>query len=339
MIETIFRVFLATALMCLPGAALALDKVVFATNWRAQPAHGGFYQALVDGTYERYGLKVEIRQGGPSINHRPALLAGRLDFIMSGNLLNVFDHYRIKAPTVAVAAIFQKDPLAFLAHPGQGYKTFADLAKAPVVFVSKDVQFTIWPWLHRVHGFRDESMRNYNYSLSPFIANPKSIQQAYSIAEPTAIESLGRFFPEIFFLADAGFSSYSTLIEARQETVLKRPDYVQRFVDASILGWVNYLYGDRSAANAFMIKENPELKLTEMEQGIALMKAHGIVNSGDAKTLGIGAMVPERVQHFYQQMVQAGLYRPDEVDLSKVVSYEFVNKGVGLEISGPHATQ
>ena len=35
------------------GSALvaqAADKVVFATNWRAQAAHGGFYQALADGT-------------------------------------------------------------------------------------------------------------------------------------------------------------------------------------------------------------------------------------------------------------------------------------------------
>ena len=42
--------------MTVQTAALAQDKVTFATNWKAQAAHGGFYQALADGTYKKYGL-------------------------------------------------------------------------------------------------------------------------------------------------------------------------------------------------------------------------------------------------------------------------------------------
>ena len=38
-----------TALALLAGPALAQDKVSFATNWKAQAAHGGFYQALASG--------------------------------------------------------------------------------------------------------------------------------------------------------------------------------------------------------------------------------------------------------------------------------------------------
>src|SRR5258706_11701633 len=101
-----------------PAAAVADDKVVFATNWKAQAAHGGFYQAVADGTYKKYGLDVTIQQGGPQVNNRPLLPAGRIDFLMTGNLLHSFDNVKNGVPTVVVAAMFQKDPQALIAHPG-----------------------------------------------------------------------------------------------------------------------------------------------------------------------------------------------------------------------------
>lgn len=313
------------------GSATAADKVVFATNWKAQAAHGGFYQALADGTYQRFGLDVTIQQGGPQVNNRPLLPAGRIDFLMTGNLLHSFDNVKNGLPVVAVAAMFQKDPQALIAHPGQGYERFEALRRAPVALIAKDAQFTWWSWLKVTHGFRDEQLKPYNYNLGPFLANPKAIQQGYSVAEPIYVETQGRFKPVVHLLADHGFSTYSTLIETRTETVEKRPDLVQRFVDASILGWVNYLWGNREAANALMLKENPEMTAAELESSVDLMKAQGIVDSGESLTAGIGAMNVERIRDFYGQMVKAGLYQPGDVDLDKVATTRFVNRRVGVD--------
>jgi NitT/TauT family transport system substrate-binding protein len=313
-------------------AAQAQDKVTFATNWKAQAAHGGFYQALADGTYKKYGLDVTIQPGGPQVNNRPLLPAGRIDFLMTGNLLHSFDNVKNKVPTVVVAAMFQKDPQALIAHPGQGYEKFENLKSAPVAWIAKDGQFSWWQWLKTVHGFKDEALKPYNYNLGPFLANPKAIQQGYSVAEPIYVENQGKFKPVVHLLADHGFSTYSTVIEARTETVQQKPELVQRFVDASILGWVNYLYGNRLAANAMMMKDNPEMTAEEIEASVALMKSQGIVDSGEAATKGIGAMSAERIQDFYAQMVKAGLYKPGEVDLSKVATLRFVNKKVGQDV-------
>ena len=313
------------------GSAAAADKVVFATNWKAQAAHGGFYQALADGTYQRFGLDVTIQQGGPQVNNRPLLPAGRIDFLMTGNLLHSFDNVRNGLPVVAVAAMFQKDPQALIAHPGQGYERFEALRQAPVALIAKDAQFTWWSWLKVTHGFRDEQLKPYNYNLGPFLANAKSIQQGYSVAEPIYVETLGKFKPVVHLLADHGFSTYSTLIETRVDTVEKRPELVQRFVDASILGWVNYLWGNREAANALMLKENPEMSVAELEASVALMKAQGIVDSGESLTAGIGAMNIGRIRDFYEQMVKAGLYGPADVDLDKLATTKFVNRKVGIE--------
>ncbi len=246
---------LAATLFTAAAPALAQDKVIFATNWKAQAAHGGFYQALADGTYRKYGLEVTIQPGGPQVNNRPLLPAGRIDFLMTGNLLHNFDNVKNGVPTVVVAAMFQKDPQALIAHPGQGYETFEALKNAPVALIAKDGQFSWWQWLKVTHGFRDEALKPYNYNLGPFLANPKAIQQGYSVAEPIYVENQGRFKPVVHLLADHGFSTYSTLIEARADTVKNKPQLVQRFVDASIVGWVNYLYGNRKAANAMMIKD------------------------------------------------------------------------------------
>ena len=314
------------------GAACAQDKVTFATNWKAQAAHGGFYQAVADGTYKKYGLDVTIQQGGPQVNNRPLLPAGRIDFLMTGNLLHSFDNAKNGVPTVVVAAMFQKDPKALIAHPGQGYEKFDALKNAPLALIAKDGQFSWWQWLKVTHGFKDEVLKPYNYNLAPFLANPKAIQQGYSVAEPIYVENQGKFKPVVHLLADHGFSTYSTLIEARADTVKTKPELVQRFVDASALGWVNYLYGDRKAAAALMMKDNPEMTAAEMEASVALMKQQGIVDSGEALQGGIGAMSQARIQDFYAQMVKAGLYKTGEVELAKVATLQFVNKKVGLDV-------
>src|SRR6476659_11255819 len=117
---------LALAAALMPARAQTLDKVSFGTNWVAEAEHGGFYQAVADGTYAKYGLDVTIVPGGPQVNNRMLLLARKIDFFMSANSLQSFDAVAQDIPTLAVAAIFQKDPQVLLAHPGQAEK-FEDL--------------------------------------------------------------------------------------------------------------------------------------------------------------------------------------------------------------------
>jgi len=326
------RLLFALALAAASAGTLAADHVVFATNWKAQAAHGGFYQAIADGTYAKYGLEVELRPGGPQVNNRPLLPAGRIDFLMTGNLLHSFDNVKNGVPVVTVASMFQKDPQALFAHPGQGYATLKDLTSAKTIYIAKDAQFSWWQWLKADYGFKDAQLRPYNYNLGPFLADEKSAQQGYAVEEPIAIRAQGKFDPVTFLLADYGYSTYSTTIETRADMVANKPELVQRFVDASILGWVNYLYGDRKPADALILKDNPEMTQATIDESVALMKSMGIVDSGDSLTMGIGAMKPERIRDFYEKMVRAGLYKESDVDLSKVATLQFVNRKVGVEL-------
>ncbi len=315
-----------------PGEARAqaLDKVSFGTNWVAEAEHGGFYQALADGTYRKYGLDVTIVPGGPQINNRILLAVGRLDFFMSANTLQSFDAVEQNVPTVAVAAMFQKDPQVLIAHPDTGVEKFTDL-KDLTLFVSKEGMASYFQWLKADYKFSEANVKPYTFNAQPFLADKMSAMQGYVTSEPYAIEKAGHFTPKVFLLADYGFNSYSTLIETRRDLVENKPDLVQRFVDASIVGWYHYLYSDNSAGNALIKQQNPEMTDELLAYSVAKMKEYGIVDSGDALKLGIGAITDARVASFFDQMVRAGVVKPT-VNFRRAYSLRFVNKMVGMEI-------
>jgi NitT/TauT family transport system substrate-binding protein len=150
-------------------------------------------------------------------------------------------------------------------------------------------------------------------------------------SEPYAVEKQGGFKPNIFLLADYGYSSYSTLIVATRVTVATKPDLVQRFVDASAIGWRHYLYGDNRKANEAIKRANPGMTDGQIAYSIAALKKYGIVDSGDALKFGVGAMTDARMKDFFDQMVKTGLLKPD-VDYKKAYTLRFVDKGVGVAL-------
>ena len=314
------------------GSAEALDEVSFGTNWLAQAEHGGFYQAVVDGTYEKYGLKVTILQGGPQAANRALLLAGKANFYMAGNLLEPFSSVEQGVPLVEVAAIFQKEPQVLIAHPDQGIEKFDDLAKLPTIFMGKDGFVSFFQWMKSAYpGFRDEQYKPYTFNPAPFLADKQSAQQGYITSEPFEIERQGGFKPKLFLLADAGFDTYSTLIETTQDYLKANPDVVKRFVEASIIGWYNYLYGDNAAANAAIKKDNPEMTDDQIAFSIKTMKEYGIVDSGEALEKGIGCMTGEHVKSFYDKMVKAGVVKAG-LDVSAAYDTQFVCQGLGKDL-------
>jgi len=314
----------------LPARAETLDKVSFGTNWVAEAEHGGFFQAVADGTYRKYGLDVSIVPGGPNTNNRMLLTAGKLDFFMTANTLQSFDAVTNKVPLVTVAAMFQKDPLVLLTHPEVKISKLEDL-KPLTLLVSKEGLASYFQWLKSEYGFSEGKVKPYTFNPQPFIVNKQSAMQGYVTSEPYAVQKAAGFNPNVILLADYGWSAYSTLIEARTETIDKKPDLVQRFVDASIIGWYNYLYGDNKPANEMIKKLNPDMTDELLVYSLGKMKEYGVVDSGDTLKDGIGAMNDARVASFFDKMVRAGVVKGD-IDYRQAYTLRFVNKGVGLNL-------
>ena len=330
----LMRVAMLGALAALFGVgepAFALDKVKFGTNWLAGPEAGGFFQAVADGTYAKYGLDVTIIPGGPQANGGLLLLFGKLEFFMGGDMIGNFLSVEGMLPLIAVAADFQKSPQIFMSHPGVGLDRWEDLPKAKPVYVGAGAIQTFYAWLRIAYGFKEENIRPYNFNSAPFIVNKQSIQQGYITAEPYEIEKQGHFKPNVFLLSDYGYTTYATLIVTRSEIVEKTPDLVQRFVDASAIGWYHYLYGDNSKANALIKTDNPDINDDQIAFSIDEMKRYGVVDSGDALNLGIGAMTDAHWKDFFDKMATAGVVDARD-DYKKAYTLQFVDKGVGLEL-------
>jgi NitT/TauT family transport system substrate-binding protein len=329
------RIFAAAATML--GAISALPRpgiaqtVNFGTDWKAEAEHGGFYQAIATGIYKRHGLDVSLRPGGPQVNHAQLLAAGVLDFNIASNSFVPLNFASEKIPMVAVAAIFQKDPSVLIAHPGQGADNLPLLKGRPIM-ISGDTRVTSWLFLKQKFGYIDDQIRPYGFNVAPFLADKTAIQQGYVTSEPFTIEKEG-VKPVVMLLADAGYSSYGALIETSQKLIRDKPDLVKRFVDASIEGWASYLNGDPAPGNALIKRDNPEMTDALIAYGVAKIKEYGVVDSGDAKKDGIGAMSEARWRDFFDTMAKAGLY-PADLDFRAAYSLQFVNKRVGMQAVG-----
>jgi NitT/TauT family transport system substrate-binding protein len=320
----------AAAIAAAPRVALAqkLDRVVFGTNWRAQGEHGGFYQAVATDIYRRQGLDVTIRQGGPQINSAQLLASGRLDFNMGASLFGALNYVVSGVPIITVAAIFQKDPQILMAHPGQGNDTLEALKGKPIM-ISAGAQSTYWQFLKQRFGYTDDQIRPYTFQLAPFLADKKAIQQGYLTSEPFKAEKAG-VKPVVLLLADGGYTSYTTTIETRAQVARDKAGVVQRFVDASIEGWYGYMNGDPAPANALIRRDNPDMTDDLLAYSRDAMKRHGIVVSGDALSLGIGAMTDARWKGFFETMAKAGVFKPS-LDYRRAYTLGFVNKKVGMK--------
>ncbi len=320
----------AVSLVAVPGArafAQSLDKVSYQTNWRAQAEHGGFYLARENGIYKKHGIDADIRMGGPQQNPSQLLLGGRVDMIMSNSFEGI-NYVKENLPFLVIASIFQKDPQVIISHPNVGHDSFEQLKGKPIL-IGAGGRTSYWPFLKARFGFTEEQARPYTFNMAPFLADKQLSQQGFLSSEPYVIMQAG-VQPVVHLIADAGFGNYNTTINISKKMVDEKKDVVQRFVNATLEGWAEYMKGGEAikAANEAIKKDNPDMDDAKMAYALKVMNERGIVKSGDALKLGIGAMTEERWKTFYEQMTAAGAFPPG-IDYKKAYSLEFINKGVG----------
>ncbi len=312
------RLFIAF-LLCAAATAQALDKVTFLTNWFAEAEHGGYYQAVAEGIYEKYGLEVHIGMGGPQVNVYQLLLAEKADFVMG------YDNATISAveqglPVITVAANFQSEPVGLIAHPD--VRKIEDL-KTRTLLIGQASETTYWPWLKAKYGFTEAQKKPYAYSVQQFLIDKNIAQQGYITSEPYAIEK-GGVKPVIFHLAKYGYPPYAQTVVTLTKTVKNKPDLIKRFIEASALGWKSYLKNP-APANTLIKKENPQMDDEQLAFSVAKLREYGIVEGGDAQKLGLFTMTDARWKQPFEVMRDSKLVKPD-VDYKKAYTLEFVKQ-------------
>jgi NitT/TauT family transport system substrate-binding protein len=271
----------------------------FATDWRAQAEHGGFYEALATGEYAKRGLDVHIIEGGPTVNVPELVASGAVELGDGSDSFIVMNLANAHAPVRAVAAFMQKDPQVLLAHPDAGINAIADMKGHPIL-LSDASKTAFWPWMRDKYGFSDSQVRSYTFDNGPFILNKNSVQEGYLTSEPYTIEKAAKFAPKVFLLADQGYPSYAAMVLAPDVLISKNPAAVRAFVEASAVGWKEYLHGDPKPADALILKDNPDMTEDVLAQARDKMRQYGLVDGGDAGTLGVGAMTDAHWDAFFK---------------------------------------
>jgi NitT/TauT family transport system substrate-binding protein len=327
------RALLAAAVLVLaactpkPEAAKAPEPdgatvIRFATDWRAQAEHGGFYQALASGAYARRGLKVEIVQGGPGVNVPQLLASNAVELGMGSNSFIVMNLAQEGVPVKAVAAFMQKDPQVLIAHPDAGVNSLADLKGRPILLSDASVS-AFWVWLKAKYGFSDDQVRKYTFNSAPFLADKRAAQQGYVTSEPYTIEKQAGFKPKVFLLADEGYPGYATMVLATNALIARNPAAVQAFVEASAEGWREYLTGDGKAADALILKDNPEMTPDVLAQAREKLKSYRIVEGAEGAP--VGTMTDARWKTFFDAASAQGVY-PKTLDPKRAYTLAFLPK-------------
>ena len=294
----------------------------FATDWKAQAEHGGFYQALATGEYARRGLDVRIIQGGPGVNVPQLVASGAVELGMGSNSFIVMNLANEGVPVRAVAAFMQKDPQVLIAHAGQGINSIADMKGHPILLSDASVT-AFWVWMKAKYGFTDSQIRPYTFNSAPFLADQRIVQQGYLTSEPYTIERESGVKPLVFLLADEGYPGYATMILASDTLIASNPAAIRAFNEATAAGWRSYLYGDPAPGNRLIMRDNPEMTQDLLDQARNKLRDEGIIDSGDARTLGIGAMTDARWAEFFRVASSQGVY-PATLDPKKAYTLEFL---------------
>jgi len=319
-----------TAALALSTSAFALDEVRLGISWKAQVEMGGYYQAVNAGIYEKHGMKVTIFQGGPQVNQRQFLINGQRDFILEPSIYSALHYPREGIPMVAVAGIFQRSPQGLMAHPDNAeIRSLKDIAGKPVM-VANSMRETYWYFLKTNYGFTDSQIRPYTFNLAPFLADKKAIQQVYATSEPHSVRTKAGFEPKVFLLSDFGYEDYAQMLVTSRKLVNEKPDLVQRFVNVSIEGWYSILYGDPKAGYAGIQKDNPDQTQDLMDYARRSIKELKIIDDGDAKTMGIGAMTDARWAKLTKAATDSGFF-PTGKDYKQAYTLQFVNKKHGMK--------
>ncbi|WP_409020170.1 ABC transporter substrate-binding protein [Brevundimonas vesicularis] len=275
--------------------------------------HGGFYQALAIGAYERRGLNIEILTGqaGQDV---PALLASsNAELAFGRDSFSALSLVAERAPVKAVAAFLQKDPVILIARPDPSLTDLSSLRERPILVSPQDRE-GFWYWLQARFELTDDQVKvaPLDDHLETMKTDPSAIMIGrLTQGEARRVADIAGFEPSVILPASDGYPSYSGLVLAPNAFARDNGPALRDFIAASVEGWRDYVHGDGSKGDALIRKANPDLSQALLDQARASLRSEAMVDGGDAALYGLGTMTAERWLSFADQTATAFATPPD----------------------------
>ena len=306
-----------------PAAATAAGpvKLKFQTDWYPQPEHGGYYQALAKGYYAEEGLDVEILPGGPNAQVMTSVAVGRADLGMT-NGDDVIVAIARGVPIKMVGAEMQRDPQGILFHTERPLGSLKDLSGRTlmagagstwieVLKKKEGVEFTLLPLVG---------------DLARFMNSKDFVQQCFVTNEPYFARQRGASVGALLIASDT-YEPYRVMFTGRL-FLAKHPGVVERFVRASVRGWVDYLTGDPAPGNKLITAKRDDLPPEFIAYSIKAMNDYKLVAGDPAKGEFTGQLTPARLEKQIKLLQEVGvLDKP--VAVEDVATFEFIPQQKG----------
>jgi NitT/TauT family transport system substrate-binding protein len=299
------------------AAATGLFPVTLQTDWYPQPEMGGFYQAQLQGLYRAAGLDVTIVPGGPYINADQQVATGAAQFAM-GSSDQVLVRVARGLPLVAVAATMQQDPQALLLHDNSPVRDFPDLEGHTVAAKPGSIWFQYLLKRYNLKNIREIPA---TYSIANFLEDPGYIQQAFVTSEPYFAEKAGAHV-RTMLISSTGYQPYRVFFTSRQ-FLSEHPEIVQKFVEASLEGWRNYLQ-DPAATDAELSRLNPAMSTDQMRFSVQTLKDRHFIDGAGTSESHLGSFTAERWSTLYRQLVDLKVIT-QTIDPASAYTLQFVH--------------
>jgi NitT/TauT family transport system substrate-binding protein len=297
----------------------APGKITFLTNWFAEAEHGGFYQAAATGLFEKAGLNVEIKMGGPQVNASQLLMGGNADLII-GHDIQVLNLIANGLPVVCVGAPFQFDLQGIMTHAD--IKSLAQL-KGHKIQIAQIANTTWWPWVKEKYGYTDDMIAVDTFNLQPFLHDPSLAMEGVPSSEPYEAQRLGAEV-NFFMFADDGYPPYGNSIVTTRRFASERADAVAGFVRCVMQGWVDY-FKNPAPGDQLMLKYNPQMTQDRLDFAVQTMKSLHVLDRGDGAKYGVGTMTLQRWTETRDFLAKFGLLPPD-VDVRQAFDPRFTDR-------------
>ena len=242
------RLFVVASAMFLLGggfAASAADKVTLQLKWVTQAQFAGYYVAKDQGLYEKAGLDVEIKPGGPDIAPPQVIAGGGADVIIDW-MPSALASREKGVPLVNIAQPFKRSGMMLTCRAETGIKAPADFKGKTlgVWFFGNEYPFLSWMsqlGIPTAEGADGVKVLKQGFNVDPLLQKQADCISTMTYNEYWQVIDAG-LTPEelvVFKYEDQGVATLEDGLYVLEERLKdeKFVDVMARFVKASMEGW------------------------------------------------------------------------------------------------------
>jgi NitT/TauT family transport system substrate-binding protein len=292
------------------GRAQAADKLTLQLKWVPQAQFAGYYVAKALGYYEKAGLDVTIKAGGPDINPSQVIAGGGADVVVDW-MPSALAAREKGVKLVNIAQVFEKSGMELTCRKDSGVATPAQFKGKTLGVWFSGNEYPFLAWMGKLHLPTDGGPNGVTVLKQGFNVDPLLQKQAACISTMTYNEywqlieaGMKPAQLRVFKYQDEGVATledglYSTEAELKDPAALDR---LARFVKASMQGW-KYAIANQPQAVKIVLENDTTGSQTPAHQKRMMAEIAKLIGNDPH---GAGYLEPAAYQRTVDELMGGG---------------------------------